>query len=133
MILPVALCCGCGNSSRVEAVALLERISAVDLDAPYARREGQIKALSELPLATAELVKVRDACSKAHGGLLRAEQAQAAARTELDRLAAATERNQAELAAVAAQLSAAAGQLKAAQAALPTCEARARELSLHKR
>ena len=73
MILPVALCCGCGNSSRMEAVALLERISAVDLDAPYARREGPIKALSELPLATAELVKVRDACSKAHGGLLRAE------------------------------------------------------------
>jgi hypothetical protein len=121
------------NSSRAEARALLERISAVDLRAPFEKRASQVQALSTLPLATAELVAVRDACSKAHGGLLAAERAQAAARVELDRLAAAAQRDQAELAAVGAQLSAAASQLQAAQAALPTCEARAQELALHKR
>lgn len=122
-----------GNSARAEALALLERISAVDLRAPFERRQRQVDALASLPLASTELAKVRDACSKAHGGLLSAERAQAAARTELDRLAAQSERDQSQLAAVAEQLAGAARQLQAAQTALPTCEARARDLALYKR
>jgi hypothetical protein len=133
VILAFVVCCGCGNSSRAEAQALLERISAVDLHASFAHREARVKALRDLPLASPELAKVRDACSKAHGGLLAAERSQAVARSELDRLAAATDRDQSDLAAVATRLKAAAAQLAAAQAALPLCEARAKELALHKR
>lgn len=132
MILPWALACGSRNSSRQEAQALLERISAVDLRAPHERRAQQVEALAKLPLASNELSAVRDACSKAHGGLLAAEREQAAARAALGRLAATAERDQAQLAAVAAQLSSAARQLQAAQAALPTCEARALDLALHR-
>ena len=132
MILSSALACGARNSSRQEAQALLERISAVDLSAPHERRAQQVEALAKLPLASTELAAVRDACAKAHGGLLSAEREQAAARAALDRLAAAPERDQTQLAAVAAQLSSAAGQLQAAQAALPTCETRARDLAFHR-
>src|SRR6185436_13729163 len=61
VILPCALACGSGNSSRVEAQALLERIAAIDLRAPFERRQQQVEALAKLPLADERLVEVRDA------------------------------------------------------------------------
>lgn len=133
MILPCALACEARNSTREEARALLERISAVDLRAPLERRQRQVEALATLPLAEPDLIEVRDACGKAHRGLLAAERTQATARAELDRLDAAGQREEAQLAAVARQLAAAARELQAAQAALPTCEAHARELAVRRR
>jgi hypothetical protein len=129
MILLLHAACSASNSERTEAQALLERISAVDLRAPFADRERQVAALRALELRDAKLADVRDRCARVHAGLLAAEQEQATARDRLGR-AEQQKPDEAELQAIAASLAHAAAQLRAAQGELPACERSTRELAL---
>jgi hypothetical protein len=80
------LACAREKSEFEEARALLERISALDPGASGPQRKARLDALSALPLTDPALARLRDQCFLAHGGLLRAELEQAAARARLSRL-----------------------------------------------
>jgi len=123
------LACGCrgGDSRSQQARALLERIAAMDLRAPLDQRARQIERLSGLPLADEQLVKVRDACSAAHAGLLAAEHEQQDVRSKLDQVGDAG-LSQTELSALGSALARAGARLRTAHAALPDCEDKTREL-----
>jgi hypothetical protein len=132
LILLACAACACGNSRRSEARALLERISAVDLHAPFSARATQVERLRALPLHDAALAAVRDQCARVHAGLLAAERAQVDARERLEHVASG-QLGQTELAAIAAAVAQAGRQLQAAQGDLPACERSTRELALHAR
>jgi hypothetical protein len=132
MILCVDALSGCGNSHRTEARALLERISAVDLHAPFDARAEQIEKLRGLPLRDAQLIAVRDGCARVHEGLLSAERAQVGARERLSHATPGTIADS-ELTAIAATVAQAGRQLQAAQGELAACERSTRELALHTR
>ena len=71
---------GCQGSKQQQARALLERIEAVDIKAPYEQRKVSLAALEALDLTDRELVRVRDLCLKAHQALIETEEQQAQAR-----------------------------------------------------
>ena len=127
LILLLAGACRGEESRAQQARALLERIAAMDLRAPPDQRARQIEQLRALPLADAQLVRVRDACSAAHAGLLSAEREQEAVRRKLDQVSDAG-LEQAELAGLSAAIARAGERLRAAHTALPDCEQKTREL-----
>lgn len=118
--------CGGNNSQRREAEALLARISAVDLSAPFDQRARQVERLRALQVHDPQLAGVRDACVRVQAGLLEAERQQAAAR---ERLAGSSKPSEAELDAVARKVASAGARLRQAQAELPACERSTRELA----
>jgi len=128
----LALACDTHNSQKEEAGRLLERISAVDLRAPFDVREHQIEALRELPLKQPAVREARARCVDAHAGLLAAERAQSRARTLLDQTEDGGTRDRAALENIAQTLSLAARTLRASQKAMPACEQRAKELALER-
>lgn len=119
--------CGGENSERMQSKALLNRIAAVDLQAPLVERKHQIEALRALPLNVPALVALRERCAQAHAGLLDAEREQADARQQLDDVNAAG-RDPAALSRIAALLTHAGETLRTARTALPGCEQSIRAL-----
>jgi hypothetical protein len=124
--------CQRDKSDRESAQELLERISAIDVRAPFVDRAARLRELLGLPLVDARLKRVRDQCALAHGGLLSAEREQAAVRERLDRadrepVAAG------ELARLQGSLARAAESLRDAHASLPDCERSRRELTAETR
>lgn len=120
------------KSEREPTLELLGRISAIDVDAPFADRAARLRDLMGLQLADPRLIRVRDQCALAHGGLLSAEREQAAVRARIDRadrepVAAA------ELARLEAALARAAESLRDAHTGLPDCERSTRELTAETR
>lgn len=127
LILVLALACSSDNSHAEQARALLERIAALDPQAPLERRAGQLERLRELPLRHPDLVRARDACQKAHSGLLSAEAEQTLVRARLDRVGDGGLALD-ELADMRAMVTQAAERLHAARGALPECEDQTRAL-----
>jgi hypothetical protein len=129
--LPGPACRG-ENSDREAARALLARISAIDVRAPLADRAARLRELLGLQLDDARLIRVRDECALAHGGLLSAEREQAEVRDRIDRAdrepVAAS-----ELASLRAALASAAASLRDAHSAMPECERSTRELTAETR
>jgi hypothetical protein len=120
------------KSDREPALELLGRISAIDVHAPFADRAARLRELLGLRLADPRLLRVRDECATAHGGLLSAEREQAAVRERIDRAdrepVAAP-----ELASLQSALARAAESLRDAHSALPDCERSTRELTAETR
>jgi hypothetical protein len=134
LILLLACACGGDNSQHEQARALLERISALDLNATPAERKRRLDRLHALPLTEERLVRVRDLCLEAHTGLLAAELEQTVARKRLDAAqSGAPNPDRKELEAIAAQVAHAATTLREAQAVLPECEQSMRGLAQPKR
>jgi hypothetical protein len=128
LILLSAGSCHGVNSEREDAQALLARIAAVDVRAPLDLRAQQVEDLRRLPLNSAALARVRDACVRVHTGLLAAERQQLRAR---DRLARAPQPvSQTELSAIAADIAQAGQRLQQANTELPACQQATRELAL---
>lgn len=131
MILLGALGCSGKKGEREAAISLLERISALDIEAPSEARARQIDALAQLPLRDPELAHVRDQCVMAHQGLLRAELEQDGARAALE---VAAKRHgdggipPAETQAIAARIKRSNQALAEAQQALPDCDQNSRKL-----
>ena len=128
LILIGALGCGSENSRAEQARALLERIAAVNPDAPRAQRARQLEQLRAVPLQDPELARVRDACALAHAGLLEAEGEQEAVRVRLDR-AGDGGLPPLEVLAMQAALAQAGEKLRAAHGMLPECEGQTRVLT----
>jgi hypothetical protein len=123
VILLFCAACGRENSQRTDALALLDRISALDLRVNSAERARRIERLRALTLSDAGLVRVRDRCAMVHAGLLAAEIEQATARQRLDAAEArGVPAPRAELEAIAAAVAHASQSLQSARAALPECE-----------
>jgi hypothetical protein len=120
------------KSEREPTLELLGRISAIDVHAPFADRAARLRDLMGLPLADPRLIRVRDQCALAHGGLLSAEREQAAVRVRIDRgdrePVVAT-----ELAGLQEALARAAASLRDAHTSLPDCERSTRELTAETR
>jgi hypothetical protein len=120
------------KSEREPARELLGRISAIDVRAPIADRAAGLRELLGLQLADPELIRIRDQCALAHGGLLSAEREQAAVRERVD----GADRHPVdatELAALQSALARAAQSLRDAHAALPDCERSTRDLTAETR
>jgi hypothetical protein len=133
ILLPAPLL-GCENSQRAQAQALLERIAALDPNAARAERTRGIERLRALPLSAAALVRVRDRCALAHGGLFEAEEEQAAVRERLDAAAGrGSPAAKTELEGIAALVAHARQTLAEARAALPECERSTRALAVRYR
>jgi hypothetical protein len=76
---------GCEGAERNEAQLLLARLARVEDDGPVALRRRALDEVSRLGLAAPEVVRVRDACVRAHDALLTAEQEQESAKSALER------------------------------------------------
>jgi hypothetical protein len=76
---------GCEGAERNEAQLLLARLARVEDDGPVALRRRALDEVGRLGLAAPEVVRVRDACVRAHDALLTAEQEQESAKSALER------------------------------------------------
>jgi len=115
------------KSERAPAQELLGRISAIDVRAPLGERAARLHELLGLQLVDPRLIRVRDQCALAHGGLLSAEREQAAVRARIDR-AGHEPVAAAELASLQSALARAAESLRDAHTSLPDCEQSTRDL-----
>ncbi len=86
--LAAVLGAGCEDAERNEAQLLLDRLARVEDDGPVALRRRALDSVGRLGLAAPEVVRVRDACVRAHDALLTAEQEQEGARAALERATA---------------------------------------------
>jgi len=124
--------CHGDKSEREPALELLGRISAIDVHAPFADRAARLRELLGLQLVDPRLIRVRDQCATAHGGLLGAEREQAAVRERIDR-ADREPVAPAELAGLRQALARAAESLRDAHSAFSECERSTRELTAETR
>lgn len=130
-LLAVWFAAGCEDHERNEAQLLIDRLERVEEDAPIAVRERALAGVRRLGLSSEDVVRVRDACVRAHQALLTAEREQASARASLERATRAG----AELPAADAQRIAAAIERSDHAIALsrdlfPACQEGKRSLSL---
>ena len=126
-----ALGLGCG-SEREQALALLERVNAIDISAPPAERMPQLLALESLQLRDEPLHKIQQLCAGAHRALIDAEVEQSKARHSLDTAEANSTPAQrlAQTQQIADSIARSTAKLQQAQDSFPECEHRARELAL---
>lgn len=75
---------GCGPSEQDEAISLVRRVDAIELDAPRAQRRERIETLKALPVSHESLRMLKEACASAHGDLLDAETQQDDAQQKLE-------------------------------------------------
>ncbi len=76
---------GCADNVRNEAQLLVDRLERIEEDAPLAVRQRELASVRRLGLSAEEVVRVRDACVRAHDALLTAEREQESARAALER------------------------------------------------
>lgn len=122
---------GC-NAERDQALALLDRVNAIDISAPPAQRMPQLTALESLRLGNTQLSQMQQLCAGAHRALIDAEVEQAKARHALDTASAGHSASQRLETAktVAATIERSTKKLEQAQSTFPECERQTRELSL---
>jgi hypothetical protein len=78
--------CGCQDKTANEARLFLDRAGRIEIDGPRQARRDRIDALAGLALEDPQIVAARDLCVEAHRTLFDAEETQASAQTELDRI-----------------------------------------------
>jgi hypothetical protein len=124
---------GCQDSKQEQGRALLERIEAVDIKAPYATRKATVAALATLELTDRELGRVRELCLKAHQALLETEERQAQARQGLDAVTRGNPRASIppdRASAIAGALEESNRKLRSAIETFPYCEREVRSLAM---
>jgi hypothetical protein len=131
VVLMGALCLGCGGE-REQALALLERVNAIDISMPPAQRMPQLTALESLRLADAALGQIQPLCAGAHRSLIDAEVEQAKARHALDTAEGGKTPQQrlAQAKEIALSIERSTRKLQQAQETFPECERQARTLAL---
>lgn len=125
------LLCACG-SEREQALALLERVNAIDISAPPAQRMPHLMALESLRLQETTLNQTQQLCASAHRALIDAEVEQAKARHALDTAEnnATPEQRLAQAKQITVAIERSTTKLQQAQESFPECERQARELAL---
>ncbi len=78
------LAAGCEDAERNEAQLLVSRLDRVEEDSPLAVRQRELDSVRRLGLSVESVVRVRDACVRAHDALLTAEREQQTARASLE-------------------------------------------------
>lgn len=130
-LLCLMLTLGCG-SEREQALALLERVNAIDISAAPAQRMPQLSALESLRLGDESLSHLQQLCAGAHRALIDAEVEQAKARHSLDQAGNAPpgQDRLADVKEIAAAIERSTARLQQAQTSFPECERQARDLAL---
>ena len=133
LLLALPTICGCRDGKREQGRALLERIEAVDIKAPYTKRKVSVAALEALELTDRELVRVRNLCLKAHQALIDTEERQAQARNSLDAVTQGDPKASIpadRASAIAEALEDSNRELRRAIEAFPYCEREVRSLAM---
>lgn len=122
---------GCG-SERDQALALLDRVNAIDISALPAKRMPQLLALESLRLREEPLRQMQSLCASAHRALIDSEVEQAKARYSLDTVATteAAEQRAARAQTITASIERSTAKLLQAQQMFPECERQTRALAL---
>ena len=119
---------------RAEARTFLALYEATDHRAPVREREHKVAQLDQLALTEPAVVKARDECVAAHRALIRAEQQNEGASSQLDQALAAQPKGEplapAETVRIKAEITKAEQSLVDARARFERCETQARSLSL---
>lgn len=133
ILLTLPFLVGCQDAKRQQGRTLLERVEAVDIKAPYSKREAALTALATLELTDNDLARIRALCLKAHQALLESETLQARARRALDSKASAEPKGtiSAETSVIVAAASEQSNaNLKIAMTTFPRCEREIRSLAM---
>jgi hypothetical protein len=77
---------GCGDQKANDARLFLDRVERIDVEGPRESRRVAVDALANVAVETEEIQRARDLCVEAHRTLLDAEDTQANAQAELDRI-----------------------------------------------
>jgi len=122
---------GCG-SEREQALALLERVNAIDISSLPAKRMPQLLALESLRLREEPLRQLQSLCAGAHRALIDSEVEQAKARYSLDTAGRAESSDQRDARAqtITASIERSTAKLQQAQQMFPECERQTRALAL---
>jgi hypothetical protein len=137
ILLGCALACafGCNDAretERAEARTLLAHLNALNDRHSLQQQKAALDTLQRLALHVASHVRARDACQRAHEGLLEAETAQASARLAWRAASAGPATNSAispqTAQAIGADIARSNSALADAKARFPACERATREL-----
>lgn len=122
---------GC-SSEREQALALLERVSAIDISELPAKRMPQLTALESLRLRDEPLRQLQSLCASAHRALIDSEVEQAKARHSLDNATddKTPEQRAARAETISTSIERSTAKLKQAQQIFPECERQTRALAL---
>jgi len=122
---------GCADNERNEAQLLIDRLERIEEDSPLAVRQRELASVRRLGLSAEEVLRVRDACVRAHDALLTAEREQESARTALERATSAgAELPPAAATRIAAAIERSDRAIVQSRALFPACQEGKRSLTL---
>ena len=122
---------GCADNERNEAQLLVDRLERIEEDSPLAVRQRELASVRRLGLSAEEVVRVRDACVRAHEALLTAEREQESARTALARATGAgAELPPADATRIAAAIERSDRAIAQSRELFPACQQGKRSLTL---
>ena len=122
---------GCADNERNEAQLLIDRLERVEEDSPIAVRRRELARVRQLGVSSDEVVRVRDACVRAHEALLTAEQEQQSARAALERATGAgAQLSQTDAARIASAIERSDQAIARSRGLFPACQEGKRGLAL---
>ena len=131
IVLACLLCTACEDNERNEAQLLIARLERIEEDSPLPVRQQELASVRSLGLSTPSVVRVRDACVRAHEALLTAEREQQAARAALERATTAgAELPPADAQRIAAAIARSDTAIASSRRLFPSCQEGKRALSL---
>jgi hypothetical protein len=130
-LLAAALAAGCEDNERNEAQLLIDRLERVEEDSPLPIRQHELDGVRRLGLSSPAVVRVRDACVRAHDALLTAEREQTTARAALERATrAGAQLPAADAARIASAIERSDRAIASSRQLFPACQEGTRGLSL---